>query len=60
MALGKALGGEERVKAILAGQGVSFILKSVNIHFRRPVTFPDTVSFLYRLVLFSDHDHVNC
>ncbi|KAG1771059.1 Thioesterase/thiol ester dehydrase-isomerase [Suillus placidus] len=43
MALGKVLGGEERVKAMLAGQGVSFILKSANINFRRPVTFPDTL-----------------
>jgi len=45
MALGKVLGGEERVKAMLAGQGVSIILKSTNVNFRRPVTFPDTVRF---------------
>lgn len=45
MALGKVLGGEERVKAMLAGQGVSLILKSANVNFRRPVTFPDTVRF---------------
>ncbi|KAG2033816.1 HotDog domain-containing protein [Suillus americanus] len=43
MALGKVLGGEERVEAMLAGQGVSIILKSTNINFRRPVTFPDTL-----------------
>ncbi|KAG1801742.1 uncharacterized protein BJ212DRAFT_1398966, partial [Suillus subaureus] len=43
MALGKVLGGEERVKAMLTGQGVSLILKSANINFRRPVTFPDTL-----------------
>lgn len=43
MALGKVLGGEERVKAMLAGQGVSIILKSTNVNFRRPVTFPDTL-----------------
>jgi len=46
IALGKALGGEDRVKAMLAGQGISLILKSMNINFRRPVTFPDTASFL--------------
>lgn len=45
MALGKVLGGEERVKAMLAGQGVSLILKSTNVNYRRPVTFPDTVRF---------------
>jgi acyl-CoA thioesterase FadM len=55
MALGKVLGGEERVKAMLAGQGVSLILKSANVNFRRPVTFPDTVRFPSntRLVTFS-------
>ena len=44
MSLGNTLGGKERVQAMLAGQGVSLILKSVNIDFRRPVTFPDTVT----------------
>jgi hypothetical protein len=45
--LGKVLVGEERVKAMLAGQGVSLILKSANVtlNVRRPVTFPDTVRF---------------
>ncbi|KAG2123477.1 Thioesterase/thiol ester dehydrase-isomerase [Suillus clintonianus] len=50
VALGKALGGEERVKAMLAGQGVSFILKSANINFRRPVTFPDTLLIGHKLI----------
>jgi acyl-CoA thioesterase FadM len=49
MAFGKALGGEERVKEMLAGQGISLILKSMNVNFRRPVTFPDTVSFFAAL-----------
>ncbi|KAG1801741.1 HotDog domain-containing protein [Suillus subaureus] len=43
MAFGKVLGGEKRAKAMLAGQGVSLILKSANVNFRRPVTFPDTL-----------------
>jgi hypothetical protein len=43
MAFGKVLGGEKRSKAMLAGQGVSIILKSTNVNFRKPVTFPDTV-----------------
>lgn len=41
--MGNLLGGQERAQAMLAGQGVSIILKSININFRRPVTFPDTV-----------------
>ena len=41
--LGNLLGGQERAEAMLAGQGVSLILKSINVNFRRPVTFPDTV-----------------
>ncbi|KAG1874403.1 hypothetical protein F4604DRAFT_1582281, partial [Suillus subluteus] len=45
MAFGQVLGGEKRAKAMLAGQGVSLILKSTNVNFRRPVTFPDTVRF---------------
>jgi YbgC/YbaW family acyl-CoA thioester hydrolase len=43
MAFGKVLGGEKRSKEMLAGQGVSIILKSTNVNFRRPVTFPDTL-----------------
>ncbi|KAG1738954.1 HotDog domain-containing protein [Suillus lakei] len=53
MAFGKVLGGEERVKAMLAGQGVSTILKSVNINFRRPVTFPDTLLIGQKLIISS-------
>lgn len=40
---GSMLGGKERVDAMLAGKGVSLILKSISINFRRPVTFPDTL-----------------
>ncbi|KAG1844216.1 Thioesterase/thiol ester dehydrase-isomerase [Suillus subalutaceus] len=45
MALGKVLGGEER--------GVSVILKSANINFRRPVTFPDTLLIGHRPITSS-------
>jgi hypothetical protein len=38
------LGGPDRVRAMLRGEGVSFILKSINVNFKRPVVFPDTVS----------------
>ncbi|KAG0691960.1 hypothetical protein DFH29DRAFT_883340 [Suillus ampliporus] len=57
MAIGKALGGEERVKAILAGQGVSFILKSVNVNFKRPVTFPDTLLIGHKPMISSSRTH---
>ncbi|KAG2057511.1 Thioesterase/thiol ester dehydrase-isomerase [Suillus hirtellus] len=57
MALGKVLGGEERVKAMLAGQGVSLILKSTNINYRRPVTFPDTLLIGHKPIISSSRTH---
>lgn len=41
--LGTALGGPARADAMLKGHGVSLILKSIDVRFRRPVTYPDTV-----------------
>lgn len=41
--LGHELGGPEKAEAMLKGQGVSLILKSIEVKFRRPVTYPDTV-----------------
>ncbi|PWN21772.1 hypothetical protein BCV69DRAFT_297983 [Microstroma glucosiphilum] len=35
--------GEERQKEIVTGKGVSFILAGINIKYRRPVTYPDTL-----------------
>ena len=43
MALGNAMGGPEKAQAMSKGQGVSLILKSLSINFKRPVTYPDTV-----------------
>ncbi|KAG1908100.1 Thioesterase/thiol ester dehydrase-isomerase [Suillus fuscotomentosus] len=57
MALGKVLGGEERVKAMLAGQGVSLILKSTNVNYRRPVTFPDTLLIGHKPIISSSRTH---
>jgi hypothetical protein len=37
------LGGPDRVRAMLQGRGISFILKSISVNFKRPVVFPDTV-----------------
>ena len=42
--MGDELGGPSRGKAMMNGQGVSLILKSIELQFRRPVTYPDTVS----------------
>lgn len=44
--LGDEMGGPERAQAMIKGQGVSLILKSLSIKFKRPVTYPDTVSNL--------------
>jgi len=44
MSLGNAMGGPEKAQAMSKGQGVSLILKSLSINFKRPVTYPDTVS----------------
>lgn len=52
--MGNLLGGKERAQAMLAGQGVSLILKSINVNFRRPVTFPDTVRELIHFLARSE------
>jgi acyl-CoA thioesterase FadM len=43
----RELGGPERVHAMLKGQGVSFILRSIFVQYRRPVTYPDTVRAIH-------------
>ena len=43
MSLGDEIGGPEKAEAMMRGRGVSLILKSIQVRFRRPVTFPDTV-----------------
>lgn len=55
MALGEQLGGPSRARAMLNGQGISLILKSIEINFRRPVTFPDNVGIISQYV-FSPAD----
>ncbi len=35
------------VDTMTKGKGVSFILKAIEVKFRRPVTYPDTVGFQY-------------
>ncbi|KAF8957109.1 HotDog domain-containing protein [Flammula alnicola] len=57
MSLGEELGGPVRAKAMISGQGVSLILKSIDVQFRRPVTYPDTLLIGYRpLPPATDHD----
>ncbi|TDL23718.1 Thioesterase/thiol ester dehydrase-isomerase [Rickenella mellea] len=42
------LGGEQRVREMLTGKGVSLILKDISIKFKRPVNFPDTLLIAHR------------
>ncbi|KAF9016182.1 hypothetical protein BDZ89DRAFT_1022942, partial [Hymenopellis radicata] len=35
-------GGASAADSLIRGQGVSLILKSIQVQFRRPVTYPDT------------------
>ncbi|KIY65786.1 Thioesterase/thiol ester dehydrase-isomerase [Cylindrobasidium torrendii FP15055 ss-10] len=48
--LGHRLGGPDAADALLKGKGVSLILKSIQVKFRRPVTFPDTLLLAHRPV----------
>ena len=43
VSLGHELGGLARAEAMVRRQGMSLILKSIKVHFRRPVTYLDTV-----------------
>jgi acyl-CoA thioesterase FadM len=42
--IGEELGGQAKADAFLRAQGISFILKSIAVNFRKPVQYPDTVS----------------
>jgi acyl-CoA thioesterase FadM len=44
MSLGEEWGGRAQAENMIRGKGLSLILKTMEIQFRRPVTFPDTVS----------------
>lgn len=43
VSLANEIGGPTRAEAMLRGKGTSLILKSIEIKYRRPVTYPDTV-----------------
>ncbi|KAG6909802.1 hypothetical protein DXG01_015295 [Tephrocybe rancida] len=48
ISFGHELGGKPKADAMMRGQGVSLILKSIAVRFRRPVTYPDTLLIGYR------------
>jgi acyl-CoA thioesterase FadM len=41
--IGKELGGPSKADEMVKAKGISLILKSVSINYKRPVTYPDTV-----------------
>ncbi|EPQ56151.1 Thioesterase/thiol ester dehydrase-isomerase [Gloeophyllum trabeum ATCC 11539] len=49
-ALGRALGGPTKEQQMLKGKGTSLIMKSIELSFRRPVTYPDTLLVAHRPV----------
>lgn len=42
-ALAEKVGGSSRREEMLAGKGISLILKSIEVKYKRPVTYPDTL-----------------
>lgn len=46
ISLGEELDGPQKGQDMMKGRGVSLILKSIAVQFRRPVTYPDTVSIV--------------
>jgi len=52
MSLGEEIGGLNKAKAMINAEGVSLILKSIQVQFRRPVTYPDSVSLLQNFKYF--------
>ena len=45
--IGEELGGQAQADAFLRARGISFILKSIKVNFRKPVQYPDTVSLVH-------------
>lgn len=48
MSLGHEIGGAAKADAMVKGKGVSLILKSVSLNYKRPVTFPDTLLIAHK------------
>ncbi|OBZ73730.1 hypothetical protein A0H81_06230 [Grifola frondosa] len=43
LSIGRELGGEPRARDMMTGKGVSLILKSLSLDYKRPVVYPDTL-----------------
>ncbi|KAL4244538.1 hypothetical protein ABKN59_010370 [Abortiporus biennis] len=48
MSLGEELGGEKKAQDMIKGRGISLILKSLSMNYKRPVTFPDTLLIAHK------------
>ncbi|KAI0075340.1 Thioesterase/thiol ester dehydrase-isomerase [Panus rudis PR-1116 ss-1] len=48
VSLGEEIGGPEKAQAMLKGKGVSLILKSISLNYKRPVTYPDTLLIAHK------------
>ncbi|KAJ3868477.1 hypothetical protein EV359DRAFT_77648 [Lentinula novae-zelandiae] len=48
--LGHRLGGPDEAEALRKGKGISLIIKSLNVNYRRPVTYPDTLLISHKPV----------
>lgn len=46
--LGHEIGGPEKADAMIKGRGVSLILKSISLNYKRPVTYPDTLLIAHK------------
>ncbi|KAI0050981.1 hypothetical protein FA95DRAFT_1555024 [Auriscalpium vulgare] len=56
-AVGRDLGGEQRAQDMINAKGISFILKSIDVKFRRPVRFPDTLLIGHKPTLHHSSSH---
>jgi len=52
--IGEELGGQAQADAFLRARGISFILKSIEVNFRKPVQYPDTLLIAHKPVLEPD------
>jgi hypothetical protein len=52
--IGEELGGQAQADAFLRARGISFILKSIEINFRKPVRYPDTLLIAHKPALDPD------
>jgi len=55
--IGMEVGGPAQADAFLRARGVSFILKSIKINFRRPVQYPDTLLIAHKPAPEPDPKH---